>query len=91
MEDYAKLAKERYLAKQKIIIEEETKAKDKIRKMQEEIEKKVQYKKSQLQIIDTSIESYSTDKSDNNIMFIIVSILGVLEAQNLIFLDNCYI
>lgn len=81
--NYVEIARQKYLNQQKIKEEKEKKLakeqEEKERIIREIIKKKMQYKKTQLKIIDDSIKSYSSDNSDDNIMFIIVCILGAIE------------
>jgi hypothetical protein len=86
MEDYRKKAQQRYMEQQKIKIieDEESKeqmrlAQEKIDKLKEEQTKKQVYIQSQMLIVDEYINSFKTDKTDDNIMLILTCIKGAIE------------
>jgi hypothetical protein len=90
MEDYKEIARKRYLERQHIIavekeklqkiLDEEKKKKDEeIKRKVEEENKKQEYITSQISIIDSSILTFETDKTDDNIMLILICIISCLE------------
>jgi hypothetical protein len=90
MDDYKKRQQEKFLREKKIKIEEEeqitkeVEAKEKakqeaIEKARQEEAKKEYYVQGQLLIIDDSIKSFSTDKTDDNILFILTCIKASIE------------
>jgi hypothetical protein len=83
MDDYRKLAQEKYLQQKKIKIEADDicakQAEEKLNKLKEEHTKCQVYIQSQMLIIDESIESFSVDKTDDNIMLILTIIKACIE------------
>jgi len=93
MEDYRKKAQQKYLDQKKIKIEEEKLSKEeeeklakekqekqeKLNKIREEQTKKQVYIQSQMLIVDESIDSFKTDKTDDNIMMILTIIKASIE------------
>jgi hypothetical protein len=96
MEDYRKLAQERYLKQKHIKIEEDEEAskiaelaakeaEEKLIKLKEAQIKKQVYIQSQMLIIDEAIGYFETDKTDDNIMLILTIIKASIEnIQDLI-------
>ena len=83
MDEYRKLAQEKYLQQKKIKIEANDiytkEAEEKLNKLKEEQTKKQVYIQSQMLIIDESIESFLIDKTDDNIMLILTIIKASIE------------
>lgn len=90
MDDYRKKAQQKYLDQRKIKIEEDEQIKekeeklakekqDKINKIREEQTKKQVYIQSQMLIVDEAIDSFKTDKNDDNIMLILTIIKASIE------------
>jgi hypothetical protein len=103
MEDYRKKAQQKFLEQKKIKIEEDKLSKEEeeklakemkekqeqLNKIREEQTKKQVYVQSQMLIIDEFINSFKTDKTDDNIMLILTVINGTIEnIQNIITKDE---
>lgn len=90
MDDYRKKQQQKYLDQRKIKIEEDEQIKEKqeklakekqekINKIREEQTKKQVYIQSQMLIVDESIDSFKTDKTDDNIVMILTIIKASIE------------
>ena len=83
MDEYKQRQQKKYLEQKKIQIEEDEKVirekQEKLDKIREEQTKKQVYIHSQLLIIDESIDSFKTDKTDDNIMLILTNIKASFE------------
>ena len=90
MDDYRKKQQQKYLDQRKIKIEEDEQIKEKeeklakekqekINKIKEEQTKKQVYIQSQMLIVDESIDSFKTDKTDDNIVMILTIIKASIE------------
>lgn len=71
MDDYKKIAHEKYLLLKKKEMEEETK--------QNELKKQQEFINEQMQIIHETINLFEIDKTDDNIMYIITILHGSIE------------
>lgn len=83
MNDYKKIAHEKYMQRKKIIIEEDEKQKKILEEEQKRIEEEQKrirvYIQTQITIIEDSILTFNSDKDDDNILLIITNIIASIE------------